>query len=56
MLYLENQLRNFIVSFFSGDTSSFAKIFLILKFFLLFFSNSSHTTPVAFDLPKGTFT
>jgi hypothetical protein len=56
ILYSENQLRNFIVVFFNGVTFNFFKTFFILKFLLFFFSNSSQTTPVILDLPKGTTT
>ena len=56
ILYSENQLRNLIVVFFNGETSNFLRTFFTLKFLLFFFSNSSQTTPVIFELPKGTTT
>ena len=56
ILYSENQLRNLIVVFFNGVTFNFLKTLFILKFLLLFFSNSSQTTPVILNLPKGTNT
>ena len=55
-LYRENQLINLIVFFFRTEIFNFFEILLILNFFLLFFSNSSHTTPVIFFLPNGTIT
>ena len=54
ILYSENQFKNLIVFFFRGVTSNFLKTFFILNVLLLFFSNSSQTTPVIFDLPNGT--
>ena len=52
----KNSNKKFIVFFFNGVTSNFLITFLVLKFLLLFFSNSSQTTPVIFDFPKGTIT
>ena len=54
--WFANQFKKFIVFFFKGVTSNFLIIFLVLKFLLFFFSNSSQTTPVIFDFPKGTIT
>jgi len=56
ILYSENQFKNLIVFFFNGGTSNFLKTFLIAKFLFVFFSKSSHTTPVTSDFPKGTAT
>jgi len=44
------------VDFFNGFTFNFLRTFFTLKFLQFFFSNSSQTTPVIFDFPKGTIT
>ena len=51
-LYSANQFKKLIVFFFNGVTSNFFITFLVLKFLLLFFSDSFQTTPVILDFPK----
>ena len=55
-IVIERSGKKLIVSIFKEEILILFIIFLILNFFSSFFSNSFHTTPVSFDLPKGTTT
>ena len=56
ILYLANQFKKSKVFFFNRGILIFFVTFLILKILSFFFSNSSQTTPIVFDLPNGTST